>query len=256
MARKLTKKKKNGDLYVRPPEVETSLALALTLSPAAVIECAKVVDRKTSGYLRSECLLHLVREARRGNNDNAMRSLLEALLFRCERILNARLPDGSRPDAPDLREEILGRFGEMFAIDGEDEDRGYLDFFECKFNAAFKALRISVLRKATVRSERVEPLPDVDDAHAASDDSRFSQLSKSFSIPAIQHHAAECNEALAAMTQDEREAFSLVYLMGYEIESNDPANETAATRAKVTGRTIRSRLTRAIEKFKRYTESI
>jgi hypothetical protein len=42
--------------------------------------------------------------------------------------------------------------------------------------------------------------------------------------------------------------------MGYEIESNDPKKTTAATKCRVSGRTIRARLAQAMAHLKKFTE--
>jgi DNA-directed RNA polymerase specialized sigma24 family protein len=62
--------------------------------------------------------------------------------------------------------------------------------------------------------------------------------------------------AIEALPLDERKAVILVHVLGYKEESQDADEETAATRCKCTGRTIRNRLTRAAAKLSRFKEDI
>jgi hypothetical protein len=80
-------------------------------------------------YLPSECLVHLIREAKRRGDDAARDALLPLPLARCDANLNAKV-DGQIAGAVQLREDILGDFAELLAIDGSAEDRHELDFFE------------------------------------------------------------------------------------------------------------------------------
>jgi hypothetical protein len=57
---------------------------------------------------------------------------------RCEAILFKRIHDKSRPNAAAIREEILGEFGVLFAEDGSGQNPDELDFYECRFNRAFR----------------------------------------------------------------------------------------------------------------------
>ena len=61
---------------------------------------------------------------------------------------------------------------------------------------------------------------------------------------------------IEALPADERDAVILVHVLGYKEESEDPAEETAATRCNCTGRTIRNRLTRAAAKLSRFKEAL
>ena len=60
--------------------------------------------------------------------------------------------------------------------------------------------------------------------------------------------------AIEALPADECKAVILVHVLGYKEESEDPKEETAATRCNCTGRTIRNRLKRAAAKLSRFKE--
>lgn len=69
----------------------------------------------------------------------------------------------------------------------------------------------------------------------------------------IQHTSAK---VVLELPPDERDAVILVHALGYQEESDDPGEETAATRCDCTGRTIRNRLTRAATKLARFKEDL
>ena len=135
MARPL-EKTTNGKLYTRPPEIEAATDAVLAQDLATQRRRALIRDRRHPEYLPSECLVHLIREARRRGDDAARDALLPLLLARCEANVNAKV-DGQIAGAVQLREDILGDFAELFAIDGAPDDHHELDFFEVRFNKAF-----------------------------------------------------------------------------------------------------------------------
>ena len=51
----------------------------------------------------------------------------------------------------DVREEVLGQFGELFATDGTEENRDDLDYFECRFNRAFYTFYTDLVRSEKAR---------------------------------------------------------------------------------------------------------
>ena len=249
MARPLTKRKGDGTLYVRPPTVEKQVKHALTLAPQTLVERAYVDNESKPEHLSCECLVHLIREANRRKDEDLRNKLLTPLLVRCERILLARIPDGSRPDSAGLREEILGQFSELIALDGSKDDQMALDYYECRFNRAFRTLRLNLLRsERRYAKDRIElPSHDEEDVGAL-DDKSMACLSKALCTPATQEESLsqqELSDAIDALPPDERQAVALHFLYGYEVESIDPQRTTVATICGVTGRTIRNRLARA-----------
>ena len=84
-------------------------------------------------------------------------------------------------------------------------------------------------------------------------------MSDAFKIPPTQGSDvfwAQIAKAIEALPADERDAVTLVHVLGYKEESEDPEEETAATRCNCTGRTIRNRLTRAAAKLSRFKEDL
>lgn len=259
MAQTLQSTGDDGPL-VRPGAVEAQIDAALTLTPQALRARLAITDRRDADHLRSETLVHLVRHGRRTDDQGLISLVLPVLLARCEANLMIKVPDGQLPEAASVREDILGEFSELFASDGTGKDPHELDFYECKFNRAFRFFRINVVRRETGRLKHVAQIPEPDaDGEPEPHDEVFSRVSEAFRSPAKQDSdvfRSELRDAILELPSDEREAVILVHALGYQEESDDPGVETAATRCSCTGRTIRNRLARAAKKLARFKEDL
>ena len=258
MVRPLTKRTQKGRPYVRPPAVEAAIRGALREDRETLRRRLEITDFRSPEHLSSECLVHLSRDACRKEDDRRMNAVIPVLLGRCEAILRTKIPD-SEPGAGEMREAVLDRFTEVLARGCVDERSDELDFYECRFNQALRALRIDV-----VKHKRVRLLPTVEVARAGDGDALplsegdwLALLSEAGRIAATQEQSAlleEVKEAIEALPADEREAFVLCRVYGYKVESADPDEITAAVLCKCTGRTIRNRLSRAEAKLWRSKE--
>ena len=158
MAQPLKKVHRDGTLYYRPAGVETIIDAALVQDLATQSQRALIRDYGSADYMPSECLLHLIRDARRRDDDKAFEALLPLLLARCEANLNSRV-NSTIPGAKELRREILAEFAELIAIDGTSEDTHKLDYFEVYFNSAFASFRKTRVRDELTRQNRQLPTP-------------------------------------------------------------------------------------------------
>jgi hypothetical protein len=173
----LTKKDKDGNLCTRPLKIEQAIDLAMKQETAALQERAQVADEKSPDYLPTECLVHITREAKRGGDERRMSALLPWLLARCEAILFKRIHDKSRPNAAAIREEILGEFGVLFAEDGSGQNPDELDFYECRFNRAFRSFRIDFLWSESARTKPSESFPAQEEIGLSADDEEKERVS-------------------------------------------------------------------------------
>jgi hypothetical protein len=171
-----------------------------------------------------------------------------------------KVPDGQLPEAASLREEILGAFSELFASDGSGENPNELNFYECRFNRAFKFFRIDMVRREVTRLGPIAQMPvPEEDGEPGSHDEVFARVSEAFRAAPTQEGESvrsELYDAILNLPADERDAVILVHVLGYQEESDDPETVTAATRCDCTGRTIRNRLTRAAKKLARFKEAL
>ena len=173
-------------------------------------------------------------------------------------LVRPRLPTTSFSEAAGLRDDALGEFSELFAVDGYDDNDNDLDFFEIQLNRAFRAFRIDFVRREIRRVRTWCPLPNLSDHNEPTAyGDVFSRVSETFRSPATQENTLFRNDLLKAINNlppDERQAVVLCHLMGLEEESEDPEKTTAATLCGVTGRTIRNRLRRAAAKLVQFKE--
>jgi hypothetical protein len=259
MAQPLTKRNSDGVLYTRPPAVETAIDLALKQDPACLNQRIQVLNQDSSGFLSSECLVHLIRDSWRRGDEELMSALIATLLVRCEKTLKAKVPDGRLPNAEQIRENILGDFSLLFIEDGSNGNTNELDYFECRFNLAFRSFYISCVRLELACLGPLEPLPVENEGAHGSDEIPFTPVPELLRTPATQITDTFWNERLAAINNlppDERKAVILCGVLGYKEESDDPSITTAATLCGVTGRTIRNRLKRAAASLPHFKEGI
>jgi hypothetical protein len=251
MARPLDRHSREGKRYTRPPNIEAALDVALAQDVTTWRRRARVTDESSSEYLPPECLVGLIREARRRGDKAAMNSLLDPLLRRCGATLLKKVP-GSVPNAAKVREEILSQLALLFAEDATPKGAKLLDFYEVRFNAAFRALRVDVVRAEEARAESEDSFVDQDEDETESEGRRRLASALQRAKQEDQLLEDDLLTAIGTLPADERRAVIICHVLGYPEESDDPNVETAAKRCGVTGRTIRNRLTRAAEKLAKY----
>lgn len=263
MARPLTNIQSDGAVYARPAHIDAQIDRASQCSLVELIARLRVTDRNDPAYLLSETLVYLVREGRRSNDQARMSAVLPILFGRCEVNLLIHVSDRAIPNGAKIRQEILDDLADLFAVDGSGDFPNELDIYECKFNMAFRALRIDAVRreerqcKTSINFVDMPPL-EVKSMPEAYDDA-FAWLSEVFRTPPTQEwnsYRDSLFQAIQALPPDEREAVMLVHVLGYKVESEEPEEETAATRCNCTGRTIRNRLTRAAARLSRFKEDL
>lgn len=259
MARPL-QKTTNGKPYSRPLEIEAATHAALAQDLATQRRRALIRDRHHPEYLPSECLVHLIREAMRRHDDAARDALLPLLLARCKANLNAKV-DGQIAGAVQLRDDILGDFAELFAIDGSPEDRHELDFYEVRFNRAFFIFRATRVRSELAHLNSQTPLPDPSDEitliEQELDDevlARLADLQGARGNPEDRIFRKQVFDAIKALPADQRNAVVLVHLLGFKRGSENPNETTAATLCGVDERTIRNRLRKAFATLSKLQE--
>lgn len=257
MARALTKTDRSGKPYTRPDSVEAAIDVAIKQDLNILAMRARISDPTKSEFLPMECLVHLLRDAGRRRDDHAMRTLMPPFLARCESVLRSAMPDNSFPNATDMREDILGDFGLLFAEDA-GESSNELDFYECRFFRAFLVFRFAYLRRERSRMKELIPLPVANEPDGrSSDEDVFAKVSEAFrSHPTQLGEVLEkdLTKAIDNLPPDERKAVILCHVLGLKEESEDPSAVTAASLCGVSGRTVRNRLTRAAKKLSQFNK--
>jgi len=263
MIRPLEKTTKEGKRYDRGPQMENAIARALAEDLPTLRRRAEVRDPKSPDFLPSECMVHLIRHARRGwNNEKTspptVNALLPALLRRCEGNLRKHVSNDI-PNAEDIRQDVLDALVDLFVVEGTAEDNNALDFYEVRFNLAFRKLRITHLNRALADINARVTLPShLDEEEMPERDideellGRLSDLVRD--TPENATFRIQVLREIMTLPFEERQALILCHYLGYEEESPDLTKKTAATICKVTGRTIRNRIQRALQKLSRLKE--
>ena len=260
MVRPLKKRRENGDLYTRPKVIQDELDGVAEAETIVLIQHAAITRRQDPGYLSSECLVYLIREAIRTGSRSKLDFLLPRLLSRCEAILQVKVADYEFPDAGSVREEILGDFSVLLASDGHGENPDLLDFYEIHFNQAFRAFRLDRLRVERRKTRDIVPVPEpsMEDEEENYEDV-LTRLSRAMRVPAGQEATVfehELWKAIKSLPHEEFSAFVLTHVLDYKIESENPTQITAASLCNCSGRTIRNRLARAAAKLKPLREEL
>lgn len=237
--RPLTRRRRAGQVYVRPREVQTVLEGIAGSTFAAVLQRARITDPSASGYLPSECLVYCVREAHRAGEREATSSLMEALLRRSVRSVNRGLRSLPGDDPAQAAQDVISTLTRRIVdLAG---DRG--DFYQVRFNLGLLSLRTTVYgryRKCANQSaahQRIgNPNPEEDEAERDVDVPDQHVLS-----PA---DVSACREALNHLPEPLRELF-VMRAHGWPIESKDPGIPSLDAHFGVSARTIRTWLKKA-----------
>ena len=158
----LTKRRRGGELYRRPAEIEAKLVRVLEMSREEVAEALRIRDPGKPGYVPTECLVHLVRGMRRDNRGHYFELLYKSLADRIDGALPRAEHSMAKGVGVDIsrariREQVRDIFQEMLLEDWT-EPGGRLDFFEVRFAAGLASLRATVKKKVWREAGRQEVL--------------------------------------------------------------------------------------------------
>jgi RNA polymerase sigma factor (sigma-70 family) len=250
MARPLTRiQKKTGKIYVRPKAIEAEIDRALKEGFASATRRARTRDEHSPDYVHPECLVHLIREAKRAGKDRESEAFLLLLLARCEANLRGTIRNDGIPNPEQLREDILQHLAMKFAQDAV-EGGGRLDYFECRFNSAFRTLRIdfynreAALANRNAAADSGEELADEEEANDTTDSGFWRSSSMEDRIFARQVAAF-----VQKLPADERQAVIMCRVWNLK-------QEDAAQRLGVSVKTIYNRLNRADLKLASIKEDV
>lgn len=252
MARALTKKQLDGTPWTRDDDVEKSIDEALALE-IEELRLRVVLPKNAAGHLKTEVLVHLVREAMRADNKPLLNVALPALLLRCRRTLCGRIPDRVA-NAEQRRGDILAKLSALFVEEHAGNNVEKLDFWECRFNGGFLRFLIDEQR-VEQRHQKRYALAEEEATISAEDDAEPSTGETWTFDPEKLDVAKERRRVAAALDklpEDQREAVVLKHILELEEESKDPNNKTTiAAVLGVTGRTVRNRVARGMEKLEK-----
>lgn len=162
MPKPLTNRRRDGQLYRRPPEINIAVDAALALPRASIVGRLMSRSAVSPDYLPSEVLVHLMRETRSDNDQSFFTSLYRELVRRIACGLpqpHTHTVDGKA--ATDVRLErvrdaVMKRFEDSIVEDryrpGTD-----LDIFECRFDYTIEKMREKAWRHHYREASRQHP---------------------------------------------------------------------------------------------------
>ncbi|MDD3683342.1 MAG: hypothetical protein PHW09_05630 [Desulfovibrio desulfuricans] len=240
----LRKKKLEGDLYQRPPEIEFLLVELSSLSREELIERAKISKKVDPKYVPCECLVYFIRASRAEDNEHWFEQLYRILAARVYRALpKVENLSGKSISLTEetVRDTVFGTFCELLAADRN----GYgdkLDFFEIRFAKALVNLRRDVQDKVWREANQSKSL-ECDDKNgefsaeveaAAGAYDPFSQ--NDFEL---EDYRSRLDEAIDILPPEQRRVVHLLRL-GFPIDSKEPGVMTIAKALDRSEKTIRN----------------
>lgn len=259
MPRPLRKTQTDGTLYRRRPEVEAALYELLAQPRANVVDRCSMTHTAEADYLPSECLLHLVREAKFDNSDDHFAALYREL----RRRVLARLPspavgrtsDGKVLESQtkvDVSDAVMNRFEDLLMLDRQDyEER--LDYFEVNFDHAVATLRSTAKRGARRRENRAVPMTyddETSELNAEIEKAAAAQNPISESKLDDPGYRSKLDKAIELLPEPLRLVMVLL-LKGYPIESKEPDVRDIVGTLGCTEKTVRNRRDKAIEELRK-----
>lgn len=247
MPEPLKSKDRHGVPFTRPPEIEACLTRLESVGVAARLQAFAIASRRRDGYVPSEALMYFLRRARAAGAQDEFRQIFRLLMKRVGQSLLTTVSDARMAGTQDIREEIMGRFAERIAKDGNGRF-GMLDFFEVRFDLAFARFRRTVLRQIGPASVHTVPLST--DGDEGQDISREVEEAaadflggdpQKIDDPAFR---LELDAAINALPDDQRRVVGLLR-QGFQIDSKDPNIMTIAKMLQCDERTVRNRRDRA-----------
>jgi len=251
MPEPLKRKKKEGTLYERPPEIEAWLKKLETVEAAERLR-QFATPRKNIEHVPSEALIYFLRRAWADGVRGDFEEIFRILMKRIEQSLCSTISDSRIVGARGIREEIMGRFVERIAKDCNGRT-GLLDFYEIRFDKAFAAFRTSALRQIGPTVVDMVPLgTDEDDGLEISAEVEVAAADFLGSDPEKLDDPAfrlELTAAIDRLPDDQKQVIGLL-LQGFQIDSKDKNIMSIARILQCDERTVRNRRDRAYKTLK------
>lgn len=157
----LTKCRSDGTPYTRRADVEKALARLVQQSRDEVVAALKVRDTSSPLYVKSECIVHLIRDTRHDNDESYFNDLYRELMRRLSsalpRVAGERTDVSESVHAADARDRVRDAFVRKL-IEDRAEPGAALDYFEVMFASAIAALRTTSMHRAKRQAARAETL--------------------------------------------------------------------------------------------------
>lgn len=253
----LRKQKPDGSLYSRPAEVVEQIEAILKVPIDDVVERARIHDEKDASYVRSECLVHLVRQSKANRDAEPYKQLFLILQGRIDRAVplferNSAGGKGVYQTDLEIREQVCDRFVELLCRDREGyEER--LDFYEIRFNRAVALLRSTARRDIGRAATKHLSLSFDEDTVSPTEEmtEAFERLrGVTGENPEEILYRNRFYAAINDLPPEQRQVIELMR-QGVPIETSDKDALSIAKTLKCVEKTVRNRRNRAFEAIKK-----
>lgn len=233
----ITQRNKDGELYLRSPEVESQIREALTLDRKRLIERAIKKDFGADDYFQEECLVYLIRAFRIGGETDLADSLMIALIDRCKKKIDTILRNWLDPRYindcfADVINEIIGQIFDMASNKSS--------FAETRFWVWLNGRIYNVLRKyLKIQKE---------DSQTDNYEEYFKSTQTSIDDAFVRKDGLI--KANKLLTERERQIYRMRYDWNWKIYSEDTAENTISKHFNVTARAVQKWFEKAEEKLR------
>lgn len=157
----LTKCRSDGTPYKRRADVELALVKLSEQPRKEIIAALKIRDTSSTLYVKSECIVYLIRDTRNDNDESYFNDLYRELMRRLSsalpRLSGERIDVSESVHAADARDRVKDIFVRKL-IEDRAEPGSALDYFEVMFAGAIAALRTTSMHRAKRQAARTEAI--------------------------------------------------------------------------------------------------
>lgn len=243
----LTKISADGTPYKRRPEIEAALRELLSLPSDEITSRLTIRDKSARMFIRSECLVHLIRQFRRENSGRHVGILTKELIRRVLGALPGSGGNTSDLHAATVREQVLDTIIERLAADREATDTR-LDYFEIMFDAAVAALRRTATKSANRHRFRSQSIESDDDTGELSPEIEMAAGSLDIEEELLSDdpsYRLRVAEAIENLPEKQRVVMELLR-QGLPIETKEDGSQSIVGITGVVEKTVRNRRDAAI----------
>lgn len=231
--RPLTKQNKDGVPYFRRPETERQIGEVLQLDRSEIAARIRIRDREDETYLLDETIVHLIREARFGGDDEIIEMLYPELNRRIWNLLSKFRSSFNETEYEDFGQQTEVAIIKKIFDTGTDAG----DFAQVRFGLFVIVTAKAIGKKDLVRirdenkriaAARVDEDDERDPLDGIADPRELSPEQRLIFEEALRKLSPE-HRMVAAMLSD-----------GIKIESQNESEMTISSRLGVSSRTIRN----------------
>lgn len=234
----LIRKNRKGELYLRLPEVEDQIAIALQLDVTDLLKRAAISDFKLEGFFQEECLVYMIRHYYLAENHKAVSKLFELLMSRCIGFVYERLLTLGEDKKDEAYNEVIKHLVDNIL----EFETGKGDYFQVRFWVGLKRLAISEFGRQLEIIKEDQLIVSLDNMCNEEDRGLLQDMPD----PSLsQEELILCKDAIGKLKEPHRTAFFLRHYHGWPIESIDTDCESISSYYDVDPRTVRNWLSQA-----------